>query len=166
MLDQKQTEIIKKTAAEFFDKMTIDVLEIKAGLSTVEITPQDGQTEGERDVVDLDVNLTEPQILIGQQGQTLFEVQRILRTILNKKLQKTFYFNLDINDYKKKKVEYLQDLAKETADQAVLLKTEKALPAMSAYERRIIHAELAQRADVITESRGDGPDRHIVVMSR
>jgi len=70
---------------------------------------------------------------------------------------------LDINGYKSKKVEYLKSLAKEAADQVVLNKEEKSLPPMSAYERRVVHAELAQREDVLTESQGSDLDRHIVV---
>ena len=60
-------------------------------------------------------------------------------------------------------MEYLKDMAKNLADQVSLTKEEKILPPMSAYERRIIHAELAQRTDVITESQGDGFDRHVVI---
>ena len=117
----------------------------------------------DRDVVSLDIKLDEPQILIGQGGQTLFETQRLLRTILNKGIGNNFLFNLDINDYKKQKIEYLKSLAKSLADQASLTKEEKVLAPMSAYERRIVHAELAQRSDIITESQGEGPDRHIVI---
>jgi spoIIIJ-associated protein len=74
-----------------------------------------------------------------------------------------FYFNLDINDYKKQKIEYLKNTAKSLADQVVQTKEDKVLLPMSSYERRIIHAELAQRTDVITESQGEGLDRHIVI---
>jgi spoIIIJ-associated protein len=78
-------------------------------------------------------------------------------------LQKIFYLNLDIDDYKKKKIEYLKYLAKDLADQVSLTKEEKVLLPMSSYERRIIHSELSQRIDVTTESRGDGFERHIVI---
>jgi len=182
MLEQKDINKIKKSAEEFFDKMTIEVFSIEASLSLTKNGFKDTQnvTEENRDVVDLDIKLNEPQILIGQQGQTLFEIQRLLRTILNKKLsrsqsdrgsstesgQNIFYLNLDINDYKKKKIEYLRDLAKELADQVSFTKREKALLPMSAYERRIVHAELSQRTDVITESQGDSFDRHIVIKPR
>lgn len=153
MIDKQDIEKIKETVEEFFAKMTMPVLSIIAEQSA----------EQEKDVVSLDLKLEEPQILIGQGGQTLFEIQRLLRTILNKKLQKIFYFNLDINEYKKKKIEYLKDMAKEFADQAALNKEEKAFPPMPAYERRIIHAELSARGDIIAESQGEGSDRHIVV---
>ncbi|MCX6718220.1 MAG: hypothetical protein NTY81_01260 [Candidatus Staskawiczbacteria bacterium] len=157
MLEQKDIDKIKKTAEEFFEKMTAEILNVETSLSL---------TDTNSDVVDLYIKMNDPQILIGQQGQTLFEIQRLLRTILNKKLQKVFYLNLDINDYKKKKIEYLKDLAKELADQVSLNKQEKVLLPMSSYERRIVHAELSQRTDVITESQGDGFDRHIVIKPR
>ena len=155
MIEQKDLDNIKKTVEEFFEKMTITVSNIDVSLSA--------EKNEEIDVVDLDVKLEEPQILIGQGGQTLFEVQRLLKTILNKKLKSIFYFNLDINDYKKQKLEYLKNMAKNLADQVVLTKEEKILLPMSSYERRIIHAELAQRTDVITDSQGEGYDRHIVI---
>jgi len=151
MLNQEDIKKIKETAEEFFQKMTIDVLKLEVNSS------------GDIDVVDLDIKLEEPQILIGEHGQTLFELQRLLKTVLNKKLQKIFYLNLDINEYKKKKIEYLKDLAKDLADEVALNKEEKVLFPMPAYERRIIHTELSQRKDIITESQGEGQDRHIVI---
>lgn len=165
MSEQAQINKIKEAAKEFFEKMTMPVSSIEVNLSSEKKDIKDAQSETDEniDVIDLSIKLDEPQILIGQQGQTLLEIQRLLRTVLNKKLQKVLYLNLDINDYKKKKIEYLKDLAKELANQVALTKEEKVLLPMSAYERRIIHAELAERTDVITESRGDGFDRHIVI---
>ena len=152
MLNNEDINKIKETINEFFLKMTTPLLNIEVNFFS--------------DVVDLDIKLEEPQILIGQGGQTLFEIQRLLRTILNKKLQTVFYLNLDINDYKKKKIDYLKDLAKDLANEVALTKQEKSLPPMPSYERRIIHAELAQRTDVATESQGEGPDRHIIIKPR
>jgi spoIIIJ-associated protein len=167
MLEQKDINKIKEAVEEFFEKMTIAFPIVEASLSLVKSDDKQNQikewAEGHLDIVNLDIKLDEPQILIGQQGQTLFEIQRLLRMVLNKKLQKVFYLNLDINDYKKQKIEYLKDLAKELADQVALSKEEKVLLPMSAYERRVIHAELSQRTDIITESQGDGFDRHIVI---
>lgn len=157
MLEQDQINNIKEAVEEFFSKMTITVSSVEASASS------EDSSEENKEVVDLDIKLEEPQILIGQGGQTLFEIQRLLRMVLNKKLQKIFYLNLDINDYKKKKIEYLKDLVKDLANQVASSKEEKALSPMSSYERRIVHAELSQRTDVITESQGSGFDRHIVI---
>lgn len=149
MISQNDIDTIKKIADQFFSKMTVSILRVDAVL--------------EEEAVNLSVKAEEPQIIIGQQGQTLFEIQRLLKMILNKKLQKIFYLNLDINNYKAQKIDYLKDLAKSLADQVVLTKEEKSLLPMSAYERRIIHSRLSERMDVITESRGEGESRHIVI---
>lgn len=164
-MEQNQINKIKETVSEFFEKMTVPVSSVQVGLSSARRSHKgaEGTVSEEMDVIDLDIKLDEPQILIGQQGQTLFEIQRLLKMILNRKFQKVFYFNLDINGYKKQKVEYLKNLAKDLADQVALTKTEKKLSPMSSYERRIIHSELSQRVDVVTESQGEGQDRHIVI---
>ena len=153
-IENNDIKTIKSTAEEFFNKMTISVSKIDAEL----IKGEEGQ-----DAVSLSVILDEPQVLIGQGGQTLFEIQRILRMMLNKKLQKVFYLDLDINEYKSKKVEYLKNLAKDLADQVSLSKETKILFPMPSYERRILHKELGQRTDIISESQGEGEERHIVI---
>jgi predicted RNA-binding protein Jag len=165
MSEQAQINKIKEAAEEFFEKMTMPASSVEVSLSSEKKGVKDAQNPAEEniDVIDLNIKLDEPQILIGQQGQTLMEIQRLLRTVLNKKLQKVCYLNLDINDYKRKKIEYLKDLARELANQVSITKEEKVLLPMSAYERRIVHAELAERTDIITESQGDGFDRHIVI---
>ena len=105
--------------------------------------------------------------LTSGRGQTLAEIQRLLKVILRKQVpdEEPFYVNLDINGYKKKKAEYLKEMAKNIADEVVLTRKEKHLPIMLAYERRIIHLELALRGDVITESVGREPERRIIIRS-
>lgn len=165
IIDQEEKNKIKDLIEEFFSKMTIEVssAEISILPAEVDLQQESGPDFQVKKVVSAELTLEEPQIMIGQQGQTLFEIQRLLRMILNKRLGQAFYLNLDINEYKKKKIEYLKDLARELADSVALAKEEKSLPPMSSYERRIVHAELSQRTDVLTESQGQGPDRHIVI---
>jgi len=57
----------------------------------------------------------------------------------------------------------LKELAKSVADEVALTKKERILEPMSAYERRIIHLELASRPDVTTESIGKEPKRRVVI---
>ena len=159
MIDQNDIKKIKEVAEEFFQKMTTEPL-------SIEVNKVAAENSEISEVVDLNTTIEEPQILIGEKGQTLFEIQRLLRAILIKKIQKIFYLNLDINKYKQSKIEYLKRIAKELADEVSLTKGEKSLFPMSAYERRVIHAELSQRADIITESQGESPDRHIVIKPR
>ena len=86
-----------------------------------------------------------------------------MRAILNRKIKKSFYLKLDINDYQKQKIEYLKKTAKLLADEVALNRESKSFPPMPAYERRIIHEELAGRQDVIVKSDGEGNERRITI---
>ncbi len=70
---------------------------------------------------------------------------------------------MDINNYRRERERLISELAKAAARKALMNKQEVKLPAMNAYERRIIHLELASRPDVKTESYGEGRERYIVV---
>ncbi len=72
------------------------------------------------------------------------------------------YF-VDINNYRKERERLLAELAKAAAQKAVTTKTEVKLPAMNAYERRIVHMELSMRPDIKTESSGEGSERSVVI---
>lgn len=148
MLDKKNLEKIKKETESFFEKMNFEIeIEIK---------------EDKENIVSVNLRTEEPQILIGRDGQTLMDIQHLLKRILRKGLEQVFV-EFDINEYKKKKREYLKELAQSSADEVALSKKEKALNPMSSYERRIIHIELLGRNDVKTESIGEEPERKVVI---
>ena len=149
MIDQKNLEIVKKEVNEFFEKTSLDV--------ELEFLPPKENT------FSINIKTEEPQILIGGGGQTLAEIQHLLKIILKRKIKDSFFIDLDVSGYKKKKIEYLKELAKNMADEVVLTKKEKILSPMPAYERRIIHLELAERRDVSTESIDQGPERKVVI---
>lgn len=148
MLSRGDLKKIQEITQEFFNKLTFEA---------------DMAVSLEDDSLQVSLKCQEPQILIGQNGETLNDLQRLLGAILRKRLQEDFYVSLDVNDYRAKKTEYLKETAREAADLVSLTKKEKFLPPMSAPERRVVHLELAQREDVITESVGEGSDRQIVV---
>lgn len=155
----------KQITEDFFSKMTFDIFALEINpisLEIEDILAEDGRKD-KKELVNIVIKSKDPQILIGEKGQTLFEIQKLLRMIINKKFPNIFYLNLDINDYKKQKIYFLKKLAKESADEVMVSKKEKAMTPMSSYERRIIHSELAKRQDVKTESRGDGLDRYVVI---
>lgn len=113
MISRTDLEKMKKETEEFFRKTTFEV--------EVDFLPQKDQT--------LPVNLKteEPQILIGEGGETLLEIQHLLKAILRKKIggEERFYLDVDINDYKKKKTTYLKEMARSLAEEVVLTKKEK-----------------------------------------
>ena len=149
MLSPNNLETIKQVTKEFFEKTTFDV--------EIQFLPQQDL------IVPINLKSDEPKILIGEGGQTLVEIQRLLKSILRRQIDQEFYIDLDINGYKKKKIEYLKELAKLTADDVALMKEEKILPSMPAYERRIIHLELSERADIATDSIGKEPERKVII---
>lgn len=167
MINQDDIRKIKESTEEFFQKMTIDAgIDIKTHTPEIEdILQKENAAASERnyEAVELNIRVDDPQILIGERGQTLSEIQRLLRTILNKKTGKIFYLNLDINEYRKKKTEYLKSLARDLANEVVLDKESKTLSPMSSYERRVIHTELSNREDIKTESEGEEPYRRVVI---
>jgi len=151
MFKKKLEDKIKKFVEEFFEKTSFEVSVV---VEKIEDT-----------TLPISIQLEEPQVLIGENGKTLFSIQHLLSKALRKKFkeEQDFYVDLDIDNYKKKKLDYLKDLARNSADDVALYKKEKELRPMSAYERRIIHMELKERSDVQTESVGQGLDRRIIV---
>ena len=149
MLNQTDIDKVKEITKEFFDKTTFEV--------EIEFLPQEEST------IPIKITTDTPQILIGERGQTLVEIQHLLKAILRRNITGDFYIDLDVNGYKQKKIEYLKELARNIADEVSLMHKEKSLPSMPAYERRVIHMELAKRSDVVTESVGREPDRRLLV---
>lgn len=72
-------------------------------------------------------------------------------------------FCVDVNNYRAEREQLLVELAKAAARKAAATRSEVELPVMNAYERRLVHVELASRPDVSTESLGEGRNRHVVV---
>jgi spoIIIJ-associated protein len=145
---ENYSQEIKEEAQKFFDA---------TGFETEVNVVSDGE------VFLINVQAQEPKTLIGERGQTLVEIQHLLRIVLRKKLQENVLVELDVNDYKKRKEEALRDVARDVADEVVFYKKEKILPLMSSYERRIIHLALKDREDVETESINEGQERRLVV---
>ncbi len=112
------------------------------------------------------VRMKEPQILIGEKGQTLAETERLLKIVTRKKTKDTLFINLDINDYKKRKEDYLKELVKEAANEVSSSGVEKSFPPMNSFERRVIHTTLLERSDVVTESVGEGPERRVFIKKK
>ncbi len=163
MINSEDAKIIKEIIEDFFEKMTIKAsVDLKTTTLDLEEILKDKE-EVSKEAVDAAIRVDDPQILIGEKGQTLSEIQKILRFFINKKTGKFFYLNIDINDYKKKKIEYLRNLANDLADEAVSEKTAKILAPMSSYERRAIHEELSKRTDIKTESEGEEPERRVII---
>ena len=111
------------------------------------------------------------RFLIGKNGQNIKAVEHIIKLLYFKKTKllntspspKPFSFMVDINDYRKLRVQQVVEKALEVANTVKVSKKAEALDPMSSYERRLIHVELASHPDLETESIGEEPERRVVI---
>lgn len=109
------------------------------------------------------VSINQPQDLIGERGVTLRAFQHVVRLALTKQLGELVRVDVDVNNYKKKRSEFLSEFARKVGEKVRAEKREIELEPMSAFDRRVIHSALAEYTDVTTESRGEEPRRYISV---
>lgn len=109
------------------------------------------------------INSGDSAHLIGYKGKTIEALQSTINSILQKGEEEYAKVFVEVNDYKLKKEERLKELARKMAKNAVKFGRDIRLEPMSAYERMIIHTELADRTDVKTESYGEEPRRRVVI---
>lgn len=105
----------------------------------------------------------ESGILIGKNGRTIDALQILTTTMIQTELKEFYRITIDVNDYKRKRNQRLEKLAKYTAKEVAKTKVEAKLDPMNSYERRIIHNALANSKDVRTESVGEEPNRCVVI---
>lgn len=113
--------------------------------------------------VEVVIDSGESSHLIGYKGRTIEAFQSTINSILQKDTEENAKVFVEVNGYKKKKEETLKRLANKMADNVVRFKKVIKLEPMSAYERMIVHTEIAKRNDVITESVGVEPRRRVVI---
>ena len=103
------------------------------------------------------------KFLIGKNGQNLKSLEQVLRAMFLKKIPEFANIVVDVNDYKKSRTMEIVDIARQAVTRVRSTQKAEALFPMSAYERRIVHMELASCPDIATESIGAEPNRRIVV---
>ena len=102
-------------------------------------------------------------VLIGKRGQTLDSLQYLLSLVVNKESDEYIRVKVDTEDYRKRRKETLENLAKNIAYKVKRTKRPVSLEPMNPYERRIIHSALQNDKYVTTHSEGDEPFRRVVV---
>ena len=114
-------------------------------------------------LLDIDVEGPEMGILIGKRGQTLDALQYLISLAVNKKSDSYIRVKLDTENYRARRKETLENLAKNIAFKVKRTKRSFALEPMNPYERRIIHATLQNDKYVSTRSEGEEPYRKVIV---
>jgi spoIIIJ-associated protein len=111
----------------------------------------------------IDLEGPEMGILIGKRGQTLDSLQYLTSLFVNKKKDKYIKIKMDTENYRARRKETLENLAKNIAYKVKKSRRQFVLEPMNPYERRIIHSTLQQDKFVATRSEGEEPYRKVVV---
>ena len=113
--------------------------------------------------IDIELNGDEMGVLIGKRGQTLDSLQYLVSLVVNKNSEEYIRVKVDTEDYRKRRKETLENLAKNIAYKVKRTKRSVSLEPMNPYERRIIHSALQNDKYVTTHSEGEEPFRRVVV---
>ncbi len=102
-------------------------------------------------------------LLIGKNGKNLKALSLVVSQYLNTELGQNYKFVIDVNEYKEKREQSLERLAKKVAREVATTGVPVKLDSMNSYERRIIHNILTNNKKVYTESEGEEPNRCVVI---
>ena len=140
-------ESVRDFLTRVFDAMKLDV----------EIVSKYDEESG---LVDVEFKGNEMGVLIGKRGQTLDSLQYLA---VNKQMDHYVKVKLDTEDYRKRRKDTLENLARNISYKVKRTKRPVALEPMNPYERRVIHSALQNDRFVSTYSEGEEPYRHVVV---
>ena len=121
------------------------------------------KVDEENKVIDVEFKGHEMGMLIGKRGQTLDSLQYLTNLAVNKQSESYVKVKLDTEDYRKRRKETLENLAKNIAYKVKRTKRPVSLEPMNPFERRVIHSALQNDKYVSTHSEGEEPYRHVVV---
>ena len=113
--------------------------------------------------MDIDLSGDEMGVLIGKRGQTLDSLQYLVSLVVNKEAENYIRVKVDTENYRQRRKETLENLAKNIAYKVKRTKRPVSLEPMNPYERRIIHSALQNDKYVTTHSEGEEPFRHVVI---
>lgn len=114
--------------------------------------------------MNIDLSGDEMGVLIGKRGQTLDSLQYLVSLVVNKDVENYIHVKVDTENYRQRRKETLENLAKNISYKVKRTKRPVSLEPMNPYERRIIHSALQNDKYVTTHSEGDEPFRHVVVV--
>ena len=141
-------DVIREFLGKVFDAMELEV--------EIQITNSENNYS-------IELKGDEMGVLIGKRGQTLDSLQYLTNLAVNKNSDEYVKVKIDTEDYRKRRKETLENLAKNIAYKVKRTKRPVSLEPMNPFERRVIHSALQNDKFVTTHSEGEEPYRHVVV---
>lgn len=152
MDNKKRNEKILQLTCDFLGQINFEVE--KAFVEDV---------EGEEEQVLVGVTVANPAGLIGFRGRNLAAVQLVLSLMVRNQVGENTRVLLDINNYRNEQKERLEGMVRGLAEKCLINHKNVSLANMSSYERRICHMIVSGIEGVVSESEGEGDERHVVI---
>lgn len=150
-MEQKILETVKelfKKAGFYFDNLNIE--------------KRKGQEDQDLFIVKIDSDQDQP-LLLDDKGRNLKAFEHIAKNLAVKELNQKINLILDLNNFLEKRNGKISELARLVAKKVQASQKSYVLRPMSAYERRLVHIELADWPDITTESIGEEPKRRVMI---
>lgn len=149
---------------QVLDDAVEDSLDFIEGL--LDVMDLDGEVAAELrdDAIEVQISGESSGILIGRHGRTLEAIQDLLRTAVQRRAQSRIRVTLDVEGYRDRRKEAVENQAREMAERA-LKEGEAELPEMSAFERKLVHDVVATIEGVVSFSEGEEPRRRVIIQS-
>jgi len=154
--DDAALYIARQTVEELIEKM-----KVKADVDAYWAEPDD---EHSRAPLMVEITGKDLSVLIGPRAETLNALQYVAGLIIGKELGRSVPLIVDVEGYRARRKEQIRRLANRMAEQAIATGRKQILEPMPASERRLVHIELRNNPQVITESIGDEPRRKVTII--
>ena len=148
---EEQADAVADFVEELLVQMDIDAI------------AEPSEVDGRYYVDILDATEDDNGLLIGKAGQTLDAIQELARQAVGLRLDQRIRVLVDVEDYRKRRASQLVEQARDAAEAALDTGQEQALEPMDALERKIVHDAIAEMDGVESGSRGEDPNRYVVV---
>jgi spoIIIJ-associated protein len=132
-------------------------------LGFMNVSPKVTVEEGEEGVINLTIEGDELNFLIGYRGESLDAMQTLVGLMIYKKTGEWTRVVVDINGYRKQKMDKIEQITKTYIDKVRFFGKEVEMNPMTPSERRQVHTLIGEYDDVVSESTGEGQNRRVVL---
>ena len=160
-IGSKDAVIKAKIKSSLIDNAKAFLSEVFAAMNMTVVINVEYDVENRE--MNVDLSGDDMGVLIGKRGQTLDSLQYLTSLVVNKGEDNYIRVKVDTENYRKRRQDTLENLAKNIAFKVKRTKRSVTLEPMNPYERRIIHSALQNDKFVTTFSEGEEPFRHVVV---
>jgi spoIIIJ-associated protein len=157
VLDDNLLFVSRQTVAELLEKMKVP--------ARVEVRYGEPDEENQRPVL-VDIHGVDLGVLIGRRAEILNALQYIVNLIVSKQVEHWVQVIVDVEGYRARREHQLRQMALRMADQAIKTGRRQVLEPMPASERRVIHLELRDHPNVVTQSIGEEPARKVTIVPK